>query len=458
MKIPRILIAATRAKSGKTLISCAVMSVLVKRGLKIQPFKVGPDFIDPSYHSVITGSASRNLDSYMFNRDTLLWTFTHHSADCNMSIIEGVFGLYDSPDGLSEHGSTAEVAKILNCPVILILDAQRSNRSLLATVKGFRDFDPQTQIKGIILNNIGTRRQEEKIHTAIRTFTPNLKILGTIPRSTIIEEKFKYRHLGLVPTAERAQDVEAVQNIITNVAGHIDITSINEIAQAAEDIPPPATGMQPPPKSDANVGVIRDKAFSFYYPENLEYLEAGAKQVHYVNSFTDSELPNLDLLYIGGGFPEVYAAQLQRNENLTRSIRKNWSSGMHIYAECGGLMYLTKAILDFEGKHHKLVGLLDGVVRMENAPIGHGYVRLKTTQPNPIATYGTEILGHEFHHSRIDFGSKPTFAFQVLRGHGIDGEHDGILKERLLATYTHLHVLHNPNLFHNLIASLPKTS
>ena len=453
MKIPRVMIAATRAKSGKTLVSCAVMSSLTKLGLKIQPFKVGPDFIDPSYHSILTDFQSRNLDSYMFDRDTLISTFVRHSTKADLSVIEGVFGLYDSVDGVSERGSTAEVAKMLACPVILVVDSERSNRSLLATVQGFRNFDKLVQIKGIILNNMGTRRQEEKIRTAIRTFMPEIEILGTIPRSTMIEEKFKYRHLGLIPTAERVKDMDELKSTIDGVANYLDMPKIREIAQEAEDITPPETRTPEHNKRDVIVGVIRDKAFSFYYPENLEYLEANAKRVHYVNSFVDSELPNVDLLYIGGGFPEIYAAELQQNEDLMKSIRNHWSSGMHIYAECGGLMYLTKAIVDAEGNAHKLVGLIDGVVHVERSPVGHGYVRLQSTLPNPLANSGTKLVGHEFHHSRIDLGFKPTFAFQVLRGQGIDGEHDGLLSERLLAMYTHLHVLHNPSLFDNLLAS-----
>jgi len=453
MKIPRVMIAATRAKSGKTLVSCAVMASLTKLGFKIQPFKVGPDFIDPSYHSIVTKSQSRNLDSYMFDRDTLISTFARHSTNADLSVIEGVFGLYDSPDGVSELGSTAEVAKMLACPVILVVDSERANRSLLATVQGFRNFDKLVQIKGIILNNIGTRKQQEKIRTAIRTLMPDIEIFGTIPRSAAIEEKFKYRHLGLIPTAERTQDMDELKYTIEVVANYLDINRIRQIAQAAEDIPTPETRTPEHSRRDVVVGVIRDKAFSFYYPENLEYLEAHAKHVHYVNSFVDSELPNLDLLYIGGGFPEIYAAELQENEDLMKSIRNHWSSGMHIYAECGGLMYLTKAIVDAEGNAHKLVGLIDGVVHVEQTPVGHGYVRLESTLPNPLASSGTKVVGHEFHHSRIDLGFRPTFAFRVLRGQGIDGEHDGLLKERILAMYTHIHVLHNPALFDNLLAS-----
>ena len=453
MTIPRVMIAATKAKSGKTLVSCAVMSALMKCGFKIQPFKVGPDFIDPSYHSIVTETPSRNLDSYMFSRDKLIWAFAHQAANADLSVIEGVFGLYDSPDGLSERGSSAEVAKMLACPIILVIDAERTNRSLLATVQGFHAFDPNVQIRGILLNRVGTRRQEEKIRAAVNAVMPEIKIVGAIPRSATIEEQFRYRHLGLIPTSERTQEVKALKNTIDSTAGYLDVMDIRKIAQTAEDLVLPEYQRETFRGRDVEVGVIRDKAFSFYYPENLEYLEANARQVHYIDSFVDSALPNLDLLYIGGGFPEVYAAELEKNEELMKSIRNSWSSGMHIYAECGGLMYLARAIIDTEGKTHKSVGLIDGVVHLQKSPVGHGYVRLETALPNPLAMPETVIVGHEFHHSRLDLGHKPAFAFRVLRGHGIDGEHDGIQTKRLLAMYTHLHVLHNPRLFDNLLAS-----
>jgi cobyrinic acid a,c-diamide synthase len=342
---------------------------------------------------------------------------------------------------------------MLACPIILVIDAERTNRSLLATVQGFHAFDPNVQIRGILLNRVGTRRQEEKIRAAVNAVMPEIKIVGAIPRSATIEEQFRYRHLGLIPTSERTQEVKALKNTIDSTAGYLDVMDIRKIAQTAEDLVLPEYQRETFRGRDVEVGVIRDKAFSFYYPENLEYLEANARQVHYIDSFVDSALPNLDLLYIGGGFPEVYAAELEKNEELMKSIRNSWSSGMHIYAECGGLMYLARAIIDTEGKTHKSVGLIDGVVHLQKSPVGHGYVRLETALPNPLAMPETVIVGHEFHHSRLDLGHKPAFAFRVLRGHGIDGEHDGIQTKRLLAMYTHLHVLHNPRLFDNLLAS-----
>jgi len=453
MKTPRVMIAATRAKSGKTLISCAIISAFVKLGLRVQAFKVGPDFIDPSYHSIVSESPSRNLDSYMFSHDMLTWAFANQAAKADVSVVESVFGLYDSPDGLSERGSSAEVAKLLACPVILIVDAERTNRSLLATIQGFRTFDPNVKIKGIILNRIGTRRQEERIRAAVHAIVPDIEILGAVPRSAIIEEQFKYRHLGLIPTSERALELEQLKNTIAAVANHLDPIGIRDIAQTAEDLMLPEPQKETPTRRNVVVGVIRDKAFSFYYPENLEYLETSASQVHYIDSFSDSELPDIDLLYIGGGFPEVYAAELQKNEKLMESIRESWSTGMHIYAECGGLMYLANSIVDTDGIAHKSVGLIEGVVHVEKTPVGHGYVRLQTTLSNPLTIPGTELVGHEFHHSRLELEREPTFAFRVLRGHGIDGVHDGILRERLIAMYTHLHVHHNASLFDNLLAS-----
>jgi cobyrinic acid a,c-diamide synthase len=453
MKTPRVMIAATRAKSGKTLISCSIMSALAKLGLKVQPFKVGPDFIDPSYHSIVSELPSRNLDSYMFTRDKLMWAFASQATKADVSVIEGVFGLYDSPDGLSERGSSAEVAKLLRCPVILVVNAERANRSLLATIQGFREFDPEVQIKGIILNRVGTQRQEQKIRAAVHATETDIEILGAIPRSAVIEEQFKYRHLGLVPTSERARELEELRSTIATTANHLDIIGIRNVAQTTEDLVLPEPRRETQTRRNVAVGVIRDKAFSFYYPENLEYLEVNASRVHYIDSFADTELPDIDLLYVGGGFPEVYAAELQKNEKLMDSIRKSWSAGMHIYAECGGLMYLASSIVDTDGESHKSVGLIDGVVHVEKTPVGHGYVRLQATMPNPLTTLGTELVGHEFHHSRLEFGHRPAFAFQVLRGHGIDGVHDGILRERLIAMYTHLHVHHNPSLFGNLLAS-----
>jgi cobyrinic acid a,c-diamide synthase len=452
-KSPRLMIASTKGKSGKTVISLALMLGLRKLGLRVQPFKVGPDFIDPSYHALVTGMPPRNLDSVMFGRETVLRTFAEHAAKADISVIEGMFGLYDSLDGLTERGSSAEIAKTIACPVVLLVDAERANRSLLALVRGFQVFDPAVQIRGLILNNVGTERQEEKIRKAVSAVSPDTEILGSVPRSHLVEESFGYRHLGLTHASERGQDAETVKKIANAVAENLSIDGLKGIAETAADLTPLEAKEVTPHKLEVTVGVIRDKAFSFYYTENLEYLEARAKQVHYFDSSIHSDLPDLDLLYISGGFPEVYAVQLEENMGLKSSIRARHSAGMQIYAECGGLMYLAKSIVDTEGKSHEMVGLIDGIVRMEKKPVGHGYVNLQAAVPNPLTHAKIEVTGHEFHHSRLILDEKPTFAFRVLRGYGIDGNNEGILKKGLLATYTHLHVLHNPSLFDSLLTT-----
>ena len=367
-KLPRLMLSSTRGKSGKTVVSLAVMLRLKELGLKIQPFKVGPDFIDPSYHTLVTGVPSRNLDIIMFGRERLLNTFVSRAAGADISVIEGVFGLYDSPDGLTEQGSSAEVAKVISCPVVLIVDAERANRSLLAIIRGFKAFDPSVQLKGLILNNVGTLRQAEKIQKAAQATIPDIQILGSVPRSRFVEDSFSYRHLGLIHSAERQQDEEKIKKAASTVAENIDIDAVKEIATAAADLPQPEAVDIAPTKLDVKVGVIRDKVFSFYYPENIEYLESHAEHVYYLDSSADTDLPDLDLLYISGGFPEVYAAQLRQNNGLKNSVRRQYSAGMQIYAECGGLMYLSKSITDTQGKTHEMVGLIDGTVQMEKKP------------------------------------------------------------------------------------------
>jgi len=452
-KLPRLMISSTRGKSGKTVISLGIMIGLKELGLKVQSFKVGPDFIDPSYHELITGVPSRNLDCVMFGRETVLRSFVKHASGAEISIIEGVFGLYDSPDGLTEYGSTAEAAKVIACPVVLVVDAERANRSLLAMIRGFRTFDTVVKIKGLILNNVGTERQTRKIEAAFRTVMPNIEVLGSVPRSLSVEDAFGYRHLGLVHTAEREGDREKVKKVARAVAEHLNLERIRDVANDTEDLMPPEPEERARNTFDVTVGVIRDKVFSFYYPENIEYLETHAKRVHYFDTSVDSDLPDLDLLYLSGGFPEVYAAQLEENIGLMESIRARHGAGMQIYAECGGLMYLAKSLIDTEGKPHEMIGLIDGVVRMEKKPVGHGYVTLETAASNPLTQGKIQVIGHEFHHSRLILEESPTFAFNVRRGYGLDGRNEGIMKTRLLAMYTHLHVLHNPNLFDALLTA-----
>ncbi len=448
--VPRILVSGVKGKIGKTTVVLGIIKGLVEKGLRVQPFKVGPDFIDPSYHTLISGFVSRNIDSIMFSNDRLVHSFIRGTINSDIAVIEGVLGLYDSPDGISEIGSSAYVSKLLKAPVILVLDAERINRGLQAILHGFLTFDKDVKIRGVILNNVANQKQAEKIASGIEKRFNDIEIIGSIIRDTKIEESMSYRHLGLVHVSERVNEHDKIISIANNVKAQLDIEKVIKIAKESDEI---ACDCEDDKFSSLNVrvGIIKDRAFSFYYPENLEFFHTVAKEVYYVDSINDHTLPDVDILIIGGGFPEVYADLLEKNKSLHNEIRMKSEKGMMIYAECGGLMYLTNKIKTLNGNEYQMIGLIDGDVEVVQRPVGHGYVYLDVIQDNPMSTSGTKIIGHEFHYSKLRLNEKVSFAYHVTRGYGIDGIHDGILKNNILASYTHIHVNHNPTLFYNLL-------
>lgn len=451
MKKPRIIISGVSGKTGKTVITSAIISKLREHGFKVQPFKIGPDFIDPSYHNIFSSLPSRNIDSIMFTKEILISSFCRAMENADIGVIEGVFGLYDSMNGLSEKGSTAEISKILKSPVVLIVDAERINRGLLAIVKGFREFDREVKLSGIIVNNVAHEKQRQKIVNAFKEYFKDLEIIGLIDRNRIIEEKMKYRHLGLIPTSERVHELDEIKTALAEIGQQIEIDKLIEIASDSEEIYPVESGeLYHTGKATVRIGIIRDSIFSFYYPENIEYFESVASQIYFIDSINDTSLPEVDLLYIGGGFPEVYAGTLERNKSLKSDIKKRYYDGMKIYAECGGLIYLSDKVRTFNGEEYEMVGLIDGFIEMSKKPVGHGYVYLSTIKDNPLSIRNQSLIGHEFHHSRLFLKEKVDFAFKVERGYGVDGRSDGIFKENLLAMYTHLHFLHNPQVFRRL--------
>ncbi|MEM1677318.1 MAG: cobyrinate a,c-diamide synthase, partial [Nitrososphaerota archaeon] len=283
MKIPRILISSVSGKSGKTTVTIALIKKLREHGLRVQPFKVGPDFIDPSYHTYFSGTYSRNLDSVMFSEETILASFIKNSSNSDVAVIEGVFGLYDSVDGVTEKGSTAEISKILRTPVILVINAERINRGLIPILRGFREFDRKVRIRGVIINNIANERQKEKIVKAFREEFKDVEVVGTVPRSRIVEEKMRYRHLGLTPVSERSREMIEVEEAIKFVGEHIEIDKIIEISREAEDLPEIELDF-PRVKVNVRVGVMIDDVFSFYYPENVEYIQNTAQRIVTINS------------------------------------------------------------------------------------------------------------------------------------------------------------------------------
>ncbi|MCS7126032.1 MAG: hydrogenobyrinic acid a,c-diamide synthase (glutamine-hydrolyzing) [Aigarchaeota archaeon] len=446
MKAKRIIISSVSGKTGKTIITTAIVKKLVELGYRVQSFKIGPDFIDPSYHNLFSSRPSRNLDSIMMKKDVLLSSFTRAMRDADIGVIEGVFGLYDSIDGVSEEGSTAQVSKILKAPVILIINAERINRGVLALIKGFREFDEEVLLKGIIINNIGSENQKRKLLKTIYENFKDLEIVGAVFRSDLVEEKMIYRHLGLIPVVERSREISEIREAVNQVAEQIDIEKIISLASEVDELPEPTEDMTSY-HFKTKVGILKDSIFSFYYPENLEYLQKFADRTYYINSMVDEALPDIDLLYIGGGFPEVYASLLEKNNPLKNEIRRKVEKGLKIYAECGGLMYLSNKIKTLNGEEYDMIGLIDGITEMSKRPVGHGYVYLKALRDNPLIGVNEYLVGHEFHYSRLILREKVDFAFKVERGYGIDGVHDGLLKENILTMYTHLHVLHNKNMF-----------
>ncbi|KAB3547609.1 MAG: hydrogenobyrinic acid a,c-diamide synthase (glutamine-hydrolyzing), partial [ANME-2 cluster archaeon] len=343
---PRVLIAADRSSAGKTTVCTGIMAALSKH-LNVQPFKVGLDYIDPSYHTLVCKNRCRNLDGYLMTEDAVLETFAHAMNDGNadLAIIEGVRGLYEGFEGLSDLGSTAQVAKALKCPVILLIDARSITRSAAAVVMGYRAFDPAVDIRGVILNKIGSRRHAEKAVSAIEHYT-GIPVIGTVPRDDAMG--LTMRHLGLVPVNEGRQSPEfreRISKITEIVSENIDLEQLTDIAETAEplDVGEPSifAGGDAGGRAKVRIGVALDEAFNFYYADNIDLLRLHGADIVYFSPLHDRTLPDVDGIYIGGGYPELFARELEANKRIRQSIRKASAGGMPIYAECGGLMYLA---------------------------------------------------------------------------------------------------------------------
>ncbi|ABP50788.1 MAG: hydrogenobyrinic acid a,c-diamide synthase (glutamine-hydrolyzing) [Pyrobaculum arsenaticum] len=432
--VPRIVISAFKGMSGKTLISLAVMRGLRRRGLRVAPFKIGPDYIDPSYHRWASQVPSRNLDVVLMGEEGVLRRFLRYSAGADVAVVEGVLGLYDSVDGVSELGSTAQVAKLLKAPVVLVLNADRINRTLRAVVRGLKAFDPAVKIPGVIFTNV-TPRQAEKLVKALPE--EGVEVLGVVPKSRAVAEAFSYRHLGLVPMAERS-DAPTLEEVLDNyVEPYIDLERLVEIAKSAEELGAADLPNDPPPRLGCRVGVVMDGAFNFYYPELLEEAEA-LGEVVYTSAVRDSAVPDVDVLIIGGGFPELLAERLERNKAFRKSLLSYIERGGRLYAECGGLMYLTSSIV-IDRSEYEMVGAIDGVTYMLEKPVGKGYVWGEVVGETPIAPPGTRLKGHEFHYSKIALREKVRLAIRLERGVGVVGGWDGVVKGNMHAQYMHIH-------------------
>jgi cobyrinic acid a,c-diamide synthase len=428
-----LLISAAWRSSGKTTVATGLIAGLVERGLAVQPFKKGPDYIDPQWLGLAAGRPCRNLDLHLQGDAEVASHWARHAAGCDVAVVEGNLGLHDGLD-LEGADSNAALARKLQLPVVLVLNARGMARGAAALLHGLATFDPTIRIAGVILNRVAGARHEGKLRAAIERFTriPVLGAIGEDPRLGVLE-----RHLGLVPACEVEDAKARIAAMREAVCAGIDLDAIVAIARTAAPVgaPPPQA---PAPATRLRIGIARDRAFGFYYADDLEaFRDCGAELVP-VDTLRDRSLPEVDGLFIGGGFPEVLGAELAANTGFRASLRQGIEDGLPVYAECGGLMYLARS-LSWRGHTWEMVGALPADVVMHAKPVGKGYVRLVETAEHPWgAGEGAVVRAHEFHYSTLAHADPGLrYAFRMERGEGTDGRRDGIVHRNVLATYAH---------------------
>ena len=439
MGSPRLLISAAHKSSGKTTLTIGLARAFVERGLAVQTFKKGPDYIDPMWLARASGRPCVNLDPHLMHDDEIVAAVARHGADANVTLVEGNKGLYD---GLALDGSNsnAALARRLGLPVVLVLDARGMTRGIAPLILGYQAFDREIRIGGVILNRLGGSRHEAKLRAVIEHYT-DVPVLGAVqhdPRLAMVE-----RHLGLTPDGELDDAPARVRAMARAVAAQVDLDRVLALAGTAAPMPLVALpSSQPPAGPRLRIGIARDAAFGFYYPDDLAALESAGASLVPIDTLRDTRLPALDGLFIGGGFPEAAMAALEANAALRIALRKAIESGLPTYAECGGLMYLARSIR-WGDRSAQMVGAIPGDVVMHDRPVGRGYVQLEETDafpwPGLDEPQPAQRLGHEFHHSSLqNLAPSVRFAYRVQRGHGIDGRHDGACVHNLLASYAHL--------------------
>jgi cobyrinic acid a,c-diamide synthase len=442
------------------MVSMGICWALKRQGLSVQAFKKGPDYIDPSWLSLATGRHCRNLDLFLIPEDKLIHSFHRACQGVHVAVVEGAMGLYDGLDR-EESGTTADLAKLLDIPILLVVNAARMTGSIAAMVSGYQRFQPGVPIAGVILNQVSGRRHEEKLRSAVEHYC-SIPVVGSIPRDADLH--IGERHLGLTPTAESTEAESLVDRIGSKVEACLDLENILKIANnnKRRSLLPPEKGQLPagassspgrgidqrcrgPWKNKASfkIGVLRDRAFHFYYPENLEALEEAGAELIFIDSFHDRLPADIGGLYIGGGFPELFLGALEGNRVLRHEIAEAIEAYLPVYAECAGLMYLGRRIRS-NGKCGEMVGSIPMDVEMERKPQGHGYVEVEVVRENPLFPVGLKLRGHEFHHSRCVDLSGQQGIYKIIRGKGLDGKTDGLVYKNVFAAYTHLHALGVP--------------
>lgn len=454
----KILIAGSYSGVGKTTISLGLMKALSKRGKKVQPFKVGPDYIDPMYHRFVTGEWSRNLDSYMLDDEQIKFVFKNSSEGKDISIIEGVMGLYDGIGTEINKHSTSQMSKILKSPVILVIDGKGMGASAGAMVLGYKQLDKDVEIVGVIANNVRTQRHYNIIKESIERFC-GIEVLGYLPPDENVS--VESRNLGLFPSNEIEDLERKVNTIADEMEKHIDIDRIIELSESENVTSYFELNMfseDPEVRALAEgktVAVAYDKAFNFYYPDNIDlFKEIGANIITF-SPINDEEIPEADLLYMGGGFPEVFAEELEKNVSMRKSIKKAHDEGLAIYAECGGLMYLGDSLVDMDGKKHEMVGAISGYSEIKKGLRRFGYCIATAKEDNLISYKGQEMSGHEFHSSEFYSDLDTAFTMKkVVEDEVVDEWEGGYYVNNTLASYLHIHFYNNLSMVCYLLSNV----
>jgi len=448
--VPGFLVSAAHKSSGKTTISLGLAAALIDRGLRVQTFKKGPDYIDPLWLSLASDRPCYNLDFNTQTHDEIDATYAQRGSGADLCLVEGNKGLYD---GLEVDGSNsnAALAAQLGLPVLLVIDCQGMTRGVAPLVLGYQNFVPTVRIAGVILNKLGGARHESKLRAVLRYYT-DVPVVGAVHRddSLCIEE----RHLGLVPSNEAREALAQIRHVAHRITAQIDLDAVIRIGHEAETTASPPPPFPSFPEPDIRIGIPRDSAFAFYYQDDLDQLAHEGARVVFFNTLSDDSLPKVDGLFLGGGFPETQMAALETNRPLRQDIHRQIEAGLPVYAECGGLMYLSRSI-QWQGQQRDMVGIIPADAIMHQRPVGRGYTELRETDDmpwpgrpsvKPTTDFHTSLSAHEFHYSSLEgLPADQRYGFEVLRGNGIDGQHDGFIYKNVLACYTHQrHTLSNP--------------
>lgn len=450
VRIPRLVIAGLSGDSGKTIVCLSLLAALRRKGAALSVFKKGPDYIDAAWLSKVAQTVCRNLDTYMVDPSVVFRTFTVNAAKAEFALIEGNRGLFDGKDVSGTH-STVELAKLLQAPVVLVVNTAKATRTVAVLVNGCLSFDPQVKIAGVILNRVAGSRHGRIITDAIERYC-RLPVLGKLPRLEDDSTLIGGRHLGLIPPTEVDTNTSFDERLAAIAEEYLDVDRLMEVASKAPPLNVPKQEKATTGRAVVRIGYFKDSVFTFYYPENLEALKAGGAELVPLDSLGEKKLPDIDALYIGGGFPETHAAQLADNRSMLESVKQRAEEGLPIYAECGGLIFLSRT-LTIKDSIYPMAGLFPVDLQLHSRPVGHGYTLLQVDRMNPFFKIGTTIKGHEFHYTDVvGLPENVETCLQVKSGVGVGEKRDGFVYKQVVAAYTHIHAAGVPGWAAALIA------